>query len=159
MVQIKTFSYNLNTEYQLSGVYKTKDLDIINRTIEVKQPSDSSGSNFKAYFPDVFVKNIMPYVESDAIVRAWNYSPLRYWQNQPNFAVWCATKGCGVSYQDHISADIRDSQNLCLFSTYTIKSAASYLSLKHYCRRHNRGTPLTTHSTQNHMNKSAQNST
>ena len=54
MVQIKAFSYNTNAKYQPSGVYKTKDLDIINQTITDKQPSDSSGSSFKAKFPDVF---------------------------------------------------------------------------------------------------------
>ena len=55
MVQIKAFSYNPNAKYQPSGVYKTKDPDIIKHSIEVKQPSDS-GSSFKAKFPDVFDK-------------------------------------------------------------------------------------------------------
>ena len=63
MAQIKAFSYNPSAKYQLSGVYKTKGLDIINQTIEVKQPSDSSGSSFKAMFPDVFDKHMRPYVE------------------------------------------------------------------------------------------------
>ena len=31
MVQIKAFSYNPNAQYQPSGVYKTKDPDIINK--------------------------------------------------------------------------------------------------------------------------------
>ena len=53
MVQIKAFSYNPNAKYQPSGVYKTKDPDIIKQTIEVKQPSDASGSSFKVKFPDV----------------------------------------------------------------------------------------------------------
>ena len=105
MVQIKAFSYNPNAKYQPSGVYKTKDLDIIKQTIEVKQPSDS-GSSYKAKFPDVFDKNMLPYVESDALVRSWNNTPMRFWQNQLNFAVWCATTGCGVSYEDHLSGGI-----------------------------------------------------
>ena len=60
MVQIKAFSYIPNAKYQPSGVYKTKDPDIIKQTIEVKQPSDSGGS-FKVKFPDVFDKNMLPY--------------------------------------------------------------------------------------------------
>ena len=80
MVQIKAFSYNPNAQYQPSGVYKTKDPDIIKQTIEVKQPSDS-GSSFKVKFPDVFDKNMLPYVESDALVRSWNNTPMRFWQN------------------------------------------------------------------------------
>ena len=118
MVQIKAFSYNTNAQYQPSGVYKTKDPDIIKQTIEVKQPSDS-GSSFKAKFPDVFNKNMLPYVESDALVRAWNYTPMRFWQNQLNFAVWCATTGCGVSYEDHLSGDIPGfAKSMFMFHVY-----------------------------------------
>ena len=118
MVQIKAFSYNPNAQYQPSGVYKTKDPDIINQTIEVKQPPDS-GSSLKANFSDVFDKNMLPYVESYAIVRAWNYTPMRFWQNQLNFAVWCATSGCGVSYEDHLSGDIpRFAKSMFIFHVY-----------------------------------------
>ena len=122
MAHIKAFSNNPKAQYQPSVVYITKDLDIINHTIEEKQPSDSV-SSFKVKFPDVFDKNMLPYVESDAIVRAWNYTPMLFWQNQLNFAVWCATTGCGVLYQDHFSATslvFKDSQILCLYFTYTI---------------------------------------
>ena len=159
MVQIKAFSYNPNAKYQPSGVYKTKDPDIIKQTIEVKQPSDASGSSFKVKFPDVFDKNMLPYVESDALVRSWNYTPMRFWQNQLNFAVWCATTGCGVSYEDHLSGDIPESQNPCLCSTYTIKFAVSYLSSRHHYQRINPGMPLITQWMQKPMKKSALNST
>ena len=118
MVQIKAFSYNPNAKYQQSEVYKTKDPDIIKQTIEVKQPSDS-GSSFTAKFPDVFDKKVLPYVESDALVRAWNYTPMRFWQNQLNFAVWCATTGCGVSYEDHLSGDIPGfAKSMFMFHVY-----------------------------------------
>ena len=118
MVQIKAFSYNPNAKYQPSGVYKTKDPDIIKQTIEVKQPSDS-GSSFKAKFPDVFDKNMRPYVESDALVRSWNNTPMRFWQNQLNFAVWCATTECGVSYEDHLSGDIPGfAKSMFMFHVY-----------------------------------------
>ena len=119
MVQIKAFSYNPNAKYQPSGVYKTKDPDIIKQTIEVKQPSDASGSSFKVKFPDVFDKNMLPYVESDALVRSWNNTPMQFWQNQLNFAVWCATTGCGVSYEDHLSGDIPGfAKSMFMFHVY-----------------------------------------
>ena len=118
-MQIKAFSYNPNAKYQPSGVYKTKDPDIIKQTIEVKQPSDTSGSSFKVKFPDVFDKNMPPYVESDAFVRSWNNTPMRFWQNQLNFAVWCATTGCGVSYEDHLSGDIPGfAKSMFMFHVY-----------------------------------------
>ena len=119
MVPIKAFSYNPSAQYQTSGVYETKYLDIINQTIEVKQPSDSSSSNFKAKFPDVFDKNMLTYVERDAIVRAWNYTPMRFWQNQLNFPVWCATTGCSVSYKDHLPGDIPEfAKSMFIFHVY-----------------------------------------
>ena len=102
MVQIKAFSYNPNAKYQPSGVYKTKDPDIINQTIEVKQASDSP-SGFKVKFPQIFAKYVLPYVESDAIVQNWHERQMQFWQNQINFALWCATSGCGVSMQEHLT--------------------------------------------------------
>ena len=62
---------------------------------------------------------MLPSVESDAIVRAWNYTPMRFWQNQLNFAVWCATTGCGVSYKDHLSGDISEfAKSMFIFHVY-----------------------------------------
>jgi hypothetical protein len=28
---------------------------------------------------------------------------MKYWQNQLNFVVWCASAGCGVSWEDHLN--------------------------------------------------------
>jgi hypothetical protein len=40
---------------------------------------------------------------TDATVQAWANTPMQFWQNQLNFAVWCATAGCGVSFSDHLN--------------------------------------------------------
>ena len=62
---------------------------------------------------------MLPYVESDSIVRAWNFTPMRFCQNQLNFAVWCATTGCGVSYEDRLSEDIQGfAKSLFIFHVY-----------------------------------------
>ena len=118
MVQIKAFSYNSNAKYQLSGAYNTKDLDIINQTIEVKQASDSP-SGFKVKFPQIFAKYVLPYVESDAIVQNWHERQMQFWQNQINLALWCVTSGCGVSMQDHLTGTIPlFARSLFLFHVY-----------------------------------------
>ena len=104
MVQIKAFSYNPNAKYQPSGVYKNKR-PIYHKPNNRSQITLRLRQQFKAKFPDVLDKNMLPYVESDAIVRAWNYTAMRFWQNQPNFSVWGATTGCGVLYEDHFSWD------------------------------------------------------
>ena len=44
---------------------------------------------------------------------------MRFWQNQLNFAVWCATTGCGVSYEDHLSGDIPGfAKSMFMFHVY-----------------------------------------
>ena len=40
-------------------------------------------------------------------------------KNQLNFAVWCATTGCGVSYEDHLSGDIPGfAKSMFIFHVY-----------------------------------------
>ena len=34
--------------------------------------------------------------------RSWQHTPMDWWQCQLNFAVWCATAGCGVSADYHL---------------------------------------------------------
>ena len=45
-----------------------------------------------------FDKYHLPRVTSDEIVNRWRTEPLKFYQNQINSVVWCATSGCGVSY-------------------------------------------------------------
>ena len=62
---------------------------------------------------------MLPYVESDALVRSWKYTPMQFWQNQLNFAVWCVTTGCGVSYEDHLSGNIPGfAKSMFMFHVY-----------------------------------------
>ena len=118
MVQVKAFSYDCNAKYQPSGVNNTKDLDIINQTIEVKQASDIP-SGLKVKFPHIFAKYVLFYVESDAIVQNWHERQMQFWQNQINFALWCATSGCGVSMQDHLTGTIPlFARSLLVFHVY-----------------------------------------
>ena len=35
----------------------------------------------------------------------WQNSPFSWWQCQLNYALWCASAGCGVSFEDHLQAD------------------------------------------------------
>ena len=51
---------------------------------------------FTSDFPKIFENYILPHIPSEAIVKTWNSNWLSFWQNQLNFAIWCATTGCGV---------------------------------------------------------------
>ena len=60
--------------------------------------------SFEVAFPHIFEKYKLPNVKTEAVMNAWHSHPMQFWQNQLNFALWCATAGCGVSLQDHILA-------------------------------------------------------
>ena len=43
---------------------------------------------------------------------------MKFWQNKINFAVWCATTGCGVSAEDHLSSKVPMVRSVYLFHVY-----------------------------------------
>ena len=72
---------------------------------------------FGAKYPDIF-ENYPLTVSSDKAVQAWRSNPMQFWQNQLNFAVWCATTGSGVSLEDHLSAADGFLQSFYRFHVY-----------------------------------------
>ena len=94
----KEFAYNYQAEYPPRSVFKVKTINIIDQNIVVT----ADGKSFLVSFPDVSEKYILPYVESDAVVQRWRTDWMKFWQNQLNFAVWCATTGCGVDFNNHL---------------------------------------------------------
>ena len=53
--------------------------------------------SFNVSFLETFDKYILPVMMKKASMNTWNNNPMQFWQNQLNFAMWCATTGCGVS--------------------------------------------------------------
>ena len=37
-------------------------------------------------------------------IKKWNSKWLSFWQNQSNFAIWCATTGCGINFNNYLQA-------------------------------------------------------
>ena len=69
--------------------------ELVNLDIYVT-PTDS----FQAKMRNVFTKTVVPFWSSKQCY-AWLGAPnYKYWPQQLNFAVWCATCGCGVSLKD-----------------------------------------------------------
>ena len=78
--------------------------DLYNQTIviSVSRPLGRSNDNtFHARFPNIFVDYPLGSMrEGDKL---WtNCAPLRLWQRQFNFAMWCASSACGVS-SEHLN--------------------------------------------------------
>ena len=97
----KEFKYSDDAHYPHSSAFKSKDINITNQDIVIT----SDNKSFKISLPDLFEKYKLPLVKSDIIVQRWRTDWLQFWQNQLNFAIWCATTGCGVDFNHHLKAD------------------------------------------------------
>ena len=80
-------------------------VSLTNQQIKV----DDKGSDFQAIFPDIFAQYQNPPLTGDIAMankalNSWKNTPFDRWQCKLNFAVLCATTGCGVSVEDHLQA-------------------------------------------------------
>ena len=95
------FRYNSKANYQPNGgrylqVLSCKDL--YKQTIVV-----SKDDTFPARFSNIFVDYPLGQMRvGDKLWTQWNNAPMRLWQAQLNFAVWCASSACGVS-SEHLN--------------------------------------------------------
>ena len=54
---------------------------------------------FPERFPNIFVDYPLGQMRvGDKLWTNWNKAPLRLWQTQLNFAVWCASSACGGQF-------------------------------------------------------------
>ena len=75
-----------------------QDKDLYKQEIVV-----SKNDTFPARFPNIFVNYPLGSMKvGDKLWTNWNKAPLRLWQMQLNFAVWCALSACGVS-SEHLN--------------------------------------------------------
>jgi len=61
----------------------------------------ADGDGFSADLPWISKYAPIPKISSEKVLANWHRAPLAWWQTQVNFAVWCATAGCGVGV-DHL---------------------------------------------------------
>ena len=104
----KAFLFNSQAKYRTGGHFKEKAdiLSLANQEIMV----DDKGSHFKAMFPDIFADYQSPPLTGDVAMankawQIWQNTPFSWWQCQLNFALWCASAGCGVSFEDHLQVE------------------------------------------------------
>ena len=58
----------------------------------------SKDGTFPARFPNIFVDYPLGQMRvGNKLWMNWNKAPMRLWQTQLNYAVWCALSTCGVS--------------------------------------------------------------
>ena len=98
------FRYNSKANYQPNGGHYLQILsgkDLYKQTIVVSAggvAKANSKDTFPVRFPNIFVDYPLGQMcVGDKLWTNWNKAPMRLWQTQLNFAVWCTSSACGVS--------------------------------------------------------------
>ena len=95
------FRYNTNANYQPNGGRYLQILsgkDLYKQTVVI-----CKNDTFPARFPNIFVDYPLGQRRvGDKLWTNWNKAPLKLWQSQLNFAVFCASSACGVS-SEHLT--------------------------------------------------------
>ena len=93
------FRYNPKANYQPNGGRYLQILsgkDLYKQTIVVS--AGSHGDTFPAKFQSIFVDYPLgQMLVGDKLWKNWNKAPLKLWQTQLKYAVFCASSACGVS--------------------------------------------------------------
>ena len=76
------------------------NFNLVEQDIQVRATVGGSKS-FHVRFPNVWDKYKLPKVIEKEVYDDWLSNQMQFWENQLNFAVWCATTGCGVS-KEHL---------------------------------------------------------
>lgn len=106
----QAFNFNSKAQYHAGPAFKTQvqgwsSTCLIQPQIQVQEadtPGAALDGSFAAAYPDFLQQYVLPPVRSEKVILAWRAHPMQFWQNQLNFALWCATAGSGVSMQDHV---------------------------------------------------------
>ena len=97
------FRYNPKANYQPNAeqylqILSSKDLYKQMIVVSIK-----GNDTFPASFPNIFVDYPLGEMNvGDQLWTNWDTAPLKVWQTQLNFVVWCASSACGVS-SEHLN--------------------------------------------------------
>ena len=109
------YRYNPNISYHPNhGTYRQQmsSKDFIQQTIVV----DQQGRSFNIEFPNIFVEYVIKEAPEKRI-NTWQNQPFHFWQSQLDFAVFCATSGCGISV-DHLNSSLPMLRSVYRFHVY-----------------------------------------
>src|ERR1043166_4554671 len=60
--------------------------------------------SFEARNLNVFTNYVLAFFDDKTIQKWLAKCDMTFYQNQLNFAVWCASSGCGISVQEHLNS-------------------------------------------------------
>ena len=106
------FKFNKDAKYPVRS-FNPKNIPVDALHIAVS-PEES----FSVKVSSPLNKYLNPPIKSDSIANMWLSHPRQFYQNQINFAVYCATTACGVSYADHLNHSDAFVQSVYRFHFY-----------------------------------------
>ena len=110
----QSFKFNQDAKYRVGGVYEpSHQFSLVHQTITIK-PKRS----FDVRLPNIWLSYKLPLVKEAEMYDNWIANQMQFWQNQLNFAIWCATTGCGVSKLDHLRNKDPMIRSVFRFHTY-----------------------------------------
>lgn len=116
------YAFNRDVQYTTHGGFPRnvvpKDLLELHTQVVVPEKAGGDRGDFITLVQDIFGKYKLPKISSEKLVDLWHQSPMGFYQTQVNFAIWCATTGCGVSWRDHLNIDAPLSRAVFRFHVY-----------------------------------------
>ena len=86
--------YKRLLNYRVGRVFEPiHNFSLVNQEIHV------NSNSFHVKFPNIWKSYKLLKVTDKSVYDSWLSTQMQFWQNQLNFAVWCATTGCGLSKQ------------------------------------------------------------
>ena len=116
------YAFNRDVSYPTRAGFprNVAQKDLMEAHIQVVIPEKAGGGrgDFTTRLQDIFDSYRLPHISSEDILNRWRQSPMDFYQNQVNFAVWLATSGCGVSWRDHLDIDRPLARSVFRFHVY-----------------------------------------
>ena len=100
--KVSTFPKQLtlsNDKYPVPGIRFSESVDDIASELVTLDIYVTPTQSFKAKMLNIFTKTVVPFWSSKQAYAWLHEANYKYWPQQLNFAVWCATCGCGVSLE------------------------------------------------------------
>ena len=103
------FRHNPEAKYEPNGgrfLQRLTAKDLYRQQIVVSAKgldSFDADDQFTANFPNIFMNYVIGSMRVEStLYQHWLHEPMKLWQTQLNFAVFCASSACGVS-SDHLN--------------------------------------------------------
>lgn len=102
----KAFQYNKNIKYNIPAIDFNKNITYRNEIVNALTNLNiyvTETESFNIELENIFEIYSINFIDLKEAKLWLQKSNMKYWQNQLNFAIYCATTGCGISWHNHLN--------------------------------------------------------